>query len=106
MTSYDERDLDLIDRELAGLFAEDETAPTDFTRRVLCRLQDERWGRERLLTRVFYGGLCASGVLAIGGLGTALGALTTLSNAAAVAIAAVALLLTGLATWPRLTVAS
>jgi hypothetical protein len=102
MTGGDERELEAIDSGLALLFADDQPVPADFTRQVLRRVQDQRWQREMWLTRVLYAGLCVSGILVIAGLGFAFGTLPRLSGDAAMMIAVMALVFTGVASLPRL----
>jgi hypothetical protein len=102
----DERHLEAIDRDLARLFAADEGVPSDFTLCVIRRIQNQRWKREVFLGRVLYGGLCASGILIIAGLGVAFGTVTTLAADTAVKIALIGLSVGGIATWPHLTRAS
>jgi hypothetical protein len=103
MIDRDDRDeLEAIDTGLGRLFADEERVPADFTVRVLRRVQEERWQREVWLGRVLYAGLCASGVLVIGGLGVAFGTLPSLSDAAAMRVAVVALVLAGAASLSRL----
>ena len=70
----DERGLAAIDDGLARLFAADQGEPSDFTLQVIRRVHHQRWQREVFLSRVLYGGLCASGILVIAGVGVALGA--------------------------------
>jgi hypothetical protein len=102
MISREDRELEAIDSGLARLFADDQPVPADFTRHVLRRVQDQRWKREVWLGRVFYAGLCASGILVIAGLAFACATLPRLSGDAAMRIAVVALVFTGVASWPRL----
>jgi hypothetical protein len=102
MISRDDRELEAIDSGLARLFADDQPVPADFTMHVLRRVQDQRWKREVWLGRVFYAGLCASGILVIAGLGFAFATLPRLSADGAMTIAVVALVFTGVASWPRL----
>ena len=102
MTSRDDRELEAIDSGLARLFADSQPVPADFTMQVLRRVQDQRWKREVWLRRVLYAGLCAGGILVIAGLAFAFATLPTLSGDAAMRIAVVALVLTGVASWPRL----
>jgi hypothetical protein len=102
MNSRDDRELEALDNGLARLFAGDQPVPADFTLHVLRRVQDRRWKREVWLGRVLYAGLCASGILVIAGLGFAFATLPRLSGDAAMRIAVVALVLTGVASWPRL----
>ena len=102
MTSHDDRELEAIDSGLARLFADNQPAPADFTMHVLRRVQDQRWKREVRLGRVLYAGICASGVLLIAGVGFASAALPKLSGDAAMTIAVMAMLLAGIAIWPRL----
>jgi len=122
MTGHDDRELDMIDGGLTALFAADPLAPPPaFTADVLRRIQEARWRRETYLDRVFYGGLCASGILVFVGLLFALGALTgtlpsgasttgamtlatvaNLSGDMALKLAVAGLVLTFGATWRRL----
>ena len=102
MTGGDDRELEAIDGGLALLFADHPPAPADFTRQVLRRVQDERWQREVWLSRVLYAGLCVSGILVIAGLGFAFATLPRLSGDAAMMIAVMALVFTGVASLPRL----
>jgi len=119
MTASD-RDVEMIDDGLAALFAGDQRVPSTFTADVLRRIQEERWRRETYLDRVFYAGLCASGILILVGLWFALGALAgalqaggpagpaalasaaTLSGDVAMKIALAGLVLTVIASWRRL----
>ena len=102
MTIDDDADLTAIDDGLARMFAGDQPVPSDFTLRVLRRVQEQRWRREVFLGRVFHAGLCASGSLIIAGVGVALGTLAPLSNDAAVKIVAAGLAISVAATWPAL----
>ena len=102
MSGSDDRDLEAIDTGLGRLFGDEQSVPADFTRRVMRRVQDERWQREVWLGRVLYAGLCASGAMVIAGLGVAFATLPTLSGDAAIRVVAVALVLTAVASWPRL----
>jgi hypothetical protein len=75
MTAHDDRELEMIDGGLAALFTADQPVPPPtFTADVLRRIQEARWRRETYLDRVFYAGLCASGILVLVGLWFALGA--------------------------------
>jgi hypothetical protein len=120
MTGHDERELEMIDGGLAALFAEAPPAPPTFTADVLRRIQDARWRRETYIDRVFYAGLCASGILVFIGLWFALGAfagtlppgastlvapalsMANLSGDAALKITLAGLVLTFGVTWRRL----
>lgn len=102
MVSHDDPEIGAIDRELAHLFAADQPVPVDFTRRVLRRVQEQRWKREVFFSRVLYAGLCASGILVIAGMWVAFATLTALSDDAAMTIAVVVMVFTGVVTWPRL----
>jgi hypothetical protein len=102
MTSHDDREFKAIDDGLARLFADNQPVPADFTMQVLRRLQDRRWKREVWLGRVLYAGICASGILVIAGVGFAFATFPKLSGDAAMTIAVMALLLAGIAMWPRL----
>ena len=103
MISREDGDLEAIDRGLARLFADGQPVPADFTTQVLRRVQERRWRREVWLGRVLHAGLCVSGILVIAGLGFAFATLPRLSGDAAMRIAVVALVFTGVASWPRLT---
>jgi hypothetical protein len=74
MSGYDDRELEMLDGGLAALFAADQRVPPAFTAAVLRRIQEERWRRETSLDRLFYAGLCASGILVFVGLWVAFGA--------------------------------
>lgn len=121
MTPHDERELDMIDGGLSALFRAQSRVPPSFTTDVLRRIQEERWRRETYLDRVFYAGLCASGILVFVGLWFALGAfavaiqpgtsatgasalptLASLSGDVALKLAIAGLILTFGATWRRL----
>ena len=77
MTPRGDGDLAAIDDGLTALFAAGPPVPPAFTAAVLRRIQEERWRREAFLDRVFYAGLCASGVLVLIGLWVGLDALAT-----------------------------
>jgi hypothetical protein len=102
MIERDDGDLEAIDRGLGRLFADDQPVPADFTLQVLRRVLEQRWQREVWLGRVFYIGLCASGILVIAGLAFAFATLPRLSGDAAMRIAVVGLVLTGAVSWMRL----
>ena len=102
MVNGGERDLDAIDGGLVRLFAEDQGVPSDFTRSVIRRIQDQRWRREVFLGRMLYGGLCASGILIIAGLAVAFGAVATLDSDMAMRIGLVGLATAAITTWPHL----
>ena len=85
----DERDLDAIDDGLARLFGAEVPVPLDFTVAVLRHVAEARWKGEARLARVFYGGLCISGVLVIAGIGVASATFPVLSGNATIAIALV-----------------
>jgi hypothetical protein len=102
MISRDDRELEAIESGLARLFADDQPVPAHFTMHVLRRVQEQRWKREVWLGRVLYAGLCASGTLVIAGLGFAFATLPRLSGGVAMSLAIVALVFTGVVSWPRL----
>lgn len=101
MVNDGERDLDAIDGGLVRLFAEDQGVPSDFTLSVIRRIQDQRWRREVFLGRVLYGGLCASGIFIIAGLGVAISAVATLESDMAMRIALAGLAMAAITTWPH-----
>jgi hypothetical protein len=122
MMPHDDPPFDAVDRGLDAMFAAGEQAPPPFTVDVLRRIQQDRWRRERRLDRIFYAGLCASGVLVIVGLRLAFGTLAgvvatghdtifngqvlssveNISGDAAMKLALAGLVVTVLASWRRL----
>ena len=121
MTGHSDRELELIDDGLTTLFATEQHVPPSFTADVLRRVQEQRWRRETYLDRVFYAGLCASGILVLVGLWFALGtfaaviqsgvsagdapalsSIADVSGDVALKIAVAALAVTISATWRRL----
>lgn len=76
MTTPDDHPSDAVDRGLEAMFSAGDQVPPAFTIDVLRRIQEERWQRERRLDRIFYAGLCVSGVLVMVGFWLAFGALT------------------------------
>lgn len=102
-----------FDDRLADALSATTAVPADFTYQVLRRIQEERWRREAFLDRVFYGGLCAAGVLAMVGMWFALGAVSgptglrlpavaDFSGDVAMKLGIAGLVLTAVATWRRL----
>jgi hypothetical protein len=88
-----DEDLDVVDRGLARLFAEDQPVPPAFTVQMLRRVAEEGWRREMRLARILHAGLGISGVLVIAGIGYVSATFPTLSAAnAAIAILLVMLI--------------
>jgi len=88
-----DEDIEVVDRGLARLFAEDQPVPPAFTTQMLRRVAEEGWRREMRLARIFHAGLCISGILIIAGIGFVSATFPTLSANAAIAISLVMMVL-------------